>query len=100
MFSWVGGLLDFFGQGECGNRLSASGRDGVVRRLAARAADYFRLGGSREPGADAIANWASRAFLAGDECAGWRPAGIYVGEIECVQLGPEYVALGAEGGVG
>ena len=35
-----------------------------------------------------------------DEGAGWRPGGLDVGEVEGVELGPEDVALGAEGGVG
>ena len=32
--------------------------------------------------------------------AGWRPTGIYVGEVEGVELSPEDVALDAEGRVG
>src|SRR5256885_77015 len=36
----------------------------------------------------------------GAEGAGRGPAGTYVGEIEGVELGPENVALGAEGGMG
>ena len=38
--------------------------------------------------------------VAGDEGAGRGPAGIYVGEIQGVELRPEDVALGAEGVVG
>src|SRR4051794_10031668 len=72
----------------------------LARALAGRAADYFRLVGSRALAVDVIANRASRTFLVGDEGAVWRPAGIYVGEIEGVELGPKDVALGAEGGVG
>src|SRR5712671_5719163 len=72
----------------------------LARALAGHAADYFRLVGSRELAVDVIANPASRAFLIGDESAGWRPAGIYVGKVESVELGPQYVALGAQGGVG
>ena len=34
------------------------------------------------------------------EGAGGRPAGIYVREIESVELGPENIAFGAKGGVG
>ena len=48
---------------------------------------------------DGLAGRDSFAFL-GNECAGWGPAGIYVGEIESVELGPEDVAFCAEGGVG
>src|SRR5258708_28972129 len=72
----------------------------LARALAERAAGHFRLVGSRELAVDVIANRASRAFLIGDEGAGWGPAGIYVGEVEGVKLGPEYVAFGAECGVG
>ncbi len=36
----------------------------------------------------------------GDECAGGRPGGIYVGVVQGVELGPEDVALGAQGVVG
>src|SRR2546423_1141896 len=38
--------------------------------------------------------------LLGDERAARGPAGIYVREVEGVELGPENVALGAQGGVG